>query len=102
MMNNRVKVKFFTDSYAPCAIQARILNSRLLAKVRKHLAAQPGAPEEDTALFQNTDGEQMENGEWLLNSKQAKELREWGCVTVLMDPFDILTCYGYDCNTIKA
>ena len=101
MMNNRVKVKFFTDSYAPCAVQARILNSRLLAKVRKHLA-EHGGPDEDTALFQNTDGEQIENGEWLLTPKQAKELREWGQVTVLMDSFDILTCYGYDCNTIKA
>lgn len=53
---NSVLCEFFKDSYAPCMVQMRIVNQRLLSRVVAHLKAN-GAADEDAALIADEESE---------------------------------------------
>lgn len=99
MKTNRIKVRLTRDGYAPCMVQLEIVNARLLARVKRNLL-ENGAPDEDTALLSEDDYNSfVDAGD--ISARAHRELEEgWPHTSCIMDRFTVLTCYGYDCNTL--
>lgn len=92
---NTVLCEFYSDSYAPCMVQMRIVNPRLLARVVSHLKAN-GGPDEETALLQREESELS----GLVHFRKVREVLEGHSVRCRVDRFSALTVYGYDCNAL--
>lgn len=88
-------IELWADSYAPGMIQRRIGNQRKLKKVVDYLKTQgQGQGQEDTFLLDEDDSRS------LLGDKTHEEARDYG-VKIQYAEFEVLTFYGYDCNTLK-
>lgn len=87
-------VRFFTSGYAPCMVQAELVDKRQLARVLRHVKRNGGPTTETTVLLSHDDAAEI------LSRRAYKDLREWGEATVRMDRFEAFNLYGYDANTL--
>ena len=88
----RIKVDFWTSSYAPCMVQARIVREDLLDVCRAQYESVGQEWEEDSALIA------YEEAEYMLTPRAYRDLTEGWSVRALVDPFEAGNLYGYDCN----
>lgn len=91
-----VTVRFFTSSYAPCMVQARIEIPEFLEKVLE-VVKENGGPDERTALL-SWDEIHPGGDEYFPYFTPAtfKQLDKGWDVSVQMDCFDAASLYGYN------
>ena len=89
-MPTRIQVTIFQNGYAPCMYQLRPVSNRWCRQFVRAVVDN-GGPDERTALLSGDDLAGLD-----LSERHRRELQEWGEVTVLMDPWTVGHCYGYD------